>query len=110
MNDKRLKKRHFSKELRIYSVKSKSDLISIINQVLTKELPEDINEVLQFGFNFDSSLPLLNSDFFVNYKGLENSEEYRERLMKEEASKNKRLKLLVELVEEFEYKLEKNSE
>ena len=107
---KKLINRHYSKELRIYSVKSKSDLISIINQVLTKELPEDINEVLQFGFNFDSSLPLLNSDFFVNYKGLENSEEYRERLIKEEASKNEKLKLLIELAKEFEYKLEKNIE
>jgi glycosylphosphatidylinositol transamidase (GPIT) subunit GPI8 len=108
MNNKKLKKRHFSKEIRLCFVNNKADLISKLIEILTQELPEDIDSIEKFGFNLDNSLPLLNCDFHVDYAGFETSEEYRERLIKEEASKNKRLKLLTELAEEFNYKLEKN--
>ena len=111
-NIKQLIERYFSKELRLYSIKSKGDLISKIVDVLSSTLPEDINEVIKFSFNFDNTLPLENTDFYVYYKGLETNEEYKERLVKEEKEKDKenKLNLLSDLAKELGYNLEKINE
>lgn len=105
---KQLKDRYFEKELRLYDIKSKGDLINNIVDGLNKHLPEDISEVNSFSFNFDTSLPLLNTDFFIYYRGLETSEEYTQRLIQEQIDKDKKVVLLNKLASELDYKLIKN--
>lgn len=109
-NIKQLKDRYFDKELRLYNLDSKNDLISKLIDALTKFLPEDINKVTIFRFNIDTNLPLLNTDFYIQYKGLETTEEYQQRLIQEQIDKNKKLILLNKLSTELGYKLEKVNE
>ena len=109
-------KKYVSKELSIHNLNSKQDLINRIIQSLNTYLPEDISEVIEFGFDFDSSLMLNNSDFCIDYIGLESEQEYQKRMLLEEKdkedklllekkNKENKLKLISKLAEELNFDL-----
>lgn len=98
-------KKYFSKELSIHNLNSKQDLINRIIQSLNTYLPEDISEVIVFGFDFDSSLMLNNSDFCIDYIGLESEQEYQKRMLLEKKDKENKLKRISKLAEELNFDL-----
>jgi hypothetical protein len=105
---KQLKDRHFDKELRLKlnDLNNKENFITYIVYILTNFLPEDINKIEEFRLSFEDIL----CDFYIYYKGLETDSEYKERLAKEQAVKDKKLIKLHKLAAELDYKLEKVNE
>ena len=66
---KELRERYFSKEARLlYDVTSKSELINRIISVLNLYVPEDINRIDSFAFNFNKTFPLNNTEIYGHYK------------------------------------------
>ena len=102
-----LKNRYKHKELRLRSIKSKIDLVSKVINVINSTLPDDVEEVLEFQFSFDSTLLLSDSNFYIYYKSFETSEEIKEKEIKEDVERQKKLELLARLAKELNYKLDK---
>ena len=102
-----LKNRYKHKELRLRPIKTKIDLIGKVVSVINSTLSDDIQDVLEFQFSFDSTLLLSDSNFYIYYKSFETNEERKEKEIKEDVERQKKLKLLSRLAEELNYKLEK---
>jgi hypothetical protein len=109
-NTKQLVDRYSDKQLNVYNLNSKYDLISHLTEALNKFLPEDIHVITKFVYNFDGLIqPLTNKNcnFYIEYKGLETADEFKQRLLQEQIDIDKKVALLNKLAAELDYKLEK---